>query len=87
MRLAGQVARKLGEDDPEVRLLLERVAEIAMGHRRARYVGEQFRALRELLDRRLGRPTQPVKAEGELRVTVAYADEPGDGPDEPDGGR
>lgn len=82
IKLAGQICRRIGEDDPAVRAIVARIADIALGGRRVRHVAEELRALRQLEERLLGKPVQPVKGDSTLTVRVVEGDDPG-----PDAGR
>lgn len=79
--LARRAIEQLGEDDPLVQELLAMLLAVARGETgyKGRYIGDRLRAIRELLDRRLGRAHQAVSVDqkGELRVKVEYG-EPSD---------
>jgi hypothetical protein len=62
----------IGENDPAVRELLAMLAGIARGdpHLRGRHVGDKFRAIRELLDRRMGKAVQPIDHSGKIGLTL-----------------
>lgn len=60
--MVSYAADKLGADDPLVRELISLELRIACGDRTilGRHVGERSRVIRDLLDRLVGKPNQPV---------------------------
>lgn len=69
--------RAKGETDPVVVHCLELLAKMASGRLRGRYCGDQYRAIREILDRVAGKPVEAIKHSGEIkhRVEIVESDD------------
>jgi hypothetical protein len=86
--LARKACEQLGEDDPVVVEFLAMLAAIARGDPgwRGRHIGERLRAIDKFLDRRMGKPVQPVDHSGKIGFTLEDLltgktdSEPGTGP-------
>jgi hypothetical protein len=70
-----------GEDNVVVQECVETLVKISRGTIRGRYVGERLRATRELLDRLLGKPEQPliVRGDRDAPIRSVYVVEDADG--------
>lgn len=67
---------EVGDDDPVVQMCMEILCRMAHGSGLRRHSGDQYRAIRELLDRRQGTPTQKVQHGGEISHRVTIVDDP-----------
>lgn len=69
---------KRGENDAVVQWALERLVAIANGERRGRYIGDEYRAIVQLLDRIEGKPKERQEHTGEVKHRVVI-EETGEG--------
>lgn len=63
------------DTDPLVLWAMQRLIEIGGGACRRRHVGVELAAIRDILDRREGRPTEKVQHSGEIRHRVEIVDD------------
>jgi hypothetical protein len=79
-RLRAAIALR-GENDPLMRECLDILARMAAGELRTRYVGDQYRAIREILDRAIGTPVARMEHGGVIEHRVSITEEPSAGGD------
>lgn len=76
VELLNQAIDSIGEDDPVIQMCMEILVKMAHGSGLRRHAADQYRAIRELLDRRQGTPTQKVQHAGEINHRVVIVDDP-----------
>ena len=76
VELLNQAIESIGESDPIVQMCMEILVKMAHGSGLRRHASDQYRAIRDLLDRRLGTPTQEVQHAGEISHRVTIVDDP-----------
>ena len=65
-----QAIDELGEGHPIVRECIERLLAIARGEKAGRYIGDEYRAIVQLLDRIQGKPKERQEYSGEVTHRV-----------------
>ena len=85
VELARKLCAELGEDSEATQLLYAALCAVARGDPgwRGRYVGDKLRALIHLLDRRKGKPVQPLEHKGTLTLEQLVRESISNPPDPP----